>query len=314
MYHIFKVTNTLFNKFFIGYFDNNKKSLENIQLTTNLANDVKSLGKRFFKREILSSFPNITYTKNKYKSIINKEFFLQNVYNKNIYNKGLAIEFNGLYWHSDEFKDKNYHYDKLKMCQNKGIKLLNIWEDDWNFRQEIVKSIINKKLELISNKINAKECIIKEIDNKTSNLFLNNNHLQGTCSSSIKLGLYYKDELVSLMAFKRKISNKTQFELLRCCSKLNTNVIGGASKLFSYFINNYTYDKIISYVNCDISDGSLYKILGFKEIGHTGINYWWSDNINKFNETEDQIMKGNNFKKIYGTGNIRFEYINKLNN
>jgi hypothetical protein len=122
---------------------------------------------------------------------------------------------------------------------------------------------------------------------------------------------------------KRNIGKKTQFEMLRFCSKLNTNIIGGGSKLWKYFLDNYNFDKIISYANCDISNGNFYKELNFKEVGHTGVNYWWSDNINRLHrskfmkhklndktKTETETMNKKGFKKIYGTGNILFEWLN----
>jgi hypothetical protein len=171
--------------------------------------------------------------------------------------------------------------------------------------------------------------LIKEVKKDKIRKFLINNHLQGFVPSSIKLGLYYNDELVSLMTFgKRKISGKSYYELLRFCSKLNTSVIGGASRLFKNFLL-LGHKNIISYASCDISNGSLYKILGFNEIGHTGVNYWWSNNINKYHrsnfmkhklvkdgadliKTENEIMHEKGFYKIYGTGNLKYEYINKI--
>ena len=242
--------------------------------------------------------------------------------------KNLALEFNGLYWHNEKFKDKKYHYNKWKYCKDKNIHLITVWEDDWNFKKDIIKSIINNQLNL-SSKIYARKCLIKEVKKDKIRKFLINNHLQGFVPSSIKLGLYYNDELVSLMTFgKRKISGKSYYELLRFCSKLNTSVIGGASRLFKNFLL-LGHKNIISYASCDISNGSLYKILGFNEIGHTGVNYWWSNNINKYHrsnfmkyklvkdganfiKTENEIMHEKGFYKIYGTGNLKYEYINKI--
>jgi len=240
--------------------------------------------------------------------------------------KKLAIEFNGLYWHSDIFKDNKYHYNKWKLCKNNGVKLLSIWEDDWQYKKDIIKSIILCNLNLIKNKIYARRCIIKEV--KDSKKFLNLNHLQGWCNSTINLGLFYNGELVSLMTFNKINSHKKiQFELLRFCDKINTNIIGSASKLFKYFISHYNNDiEIIGYSNCDISCGDLYKQLGFKEIYHTRINYWWvkDKRYNKLlftkkilikqgfdpNKTVDEIMRERRYNKIWDTGKLFFKYIN----
>jgi hypothetical protein len=238
--------------------------------------------------------------------------------------KGLLIEFNGLYWHGDLIKDnKYYHYNKYKLSNDNNYKLFSIWEDDWNFKKDIVKSMLLNRINKTPTLLNARECEIKEVANTRK--FLNNNHLQGWCQSSVNLGLYYNDELVSLMTFgKRKISGNTQYELLRFCNKIYTNIRGAASKLFKHF-QQYYYkgENITSFASCDYSDGKLYNILGFKKIKHTGINYWWCDNSKKYhrsnfmkyklvkegfdkNKTENEIMRERGFYKIFNSGNLKY--------
>jgi very-short-patch-repair endonuclease len=238
--------------------------------------------------------------------------------------KKLAIEFNGLYWHSDKFKDKFYHLNKTVACNELGISLLHIWEDDWLNKKEIVKSIILNKIGLITNKIFARKCKIKVITNKESNLFLDNNHIQGGTNASTCISLYYNEEIVSVMTFgKRRLNNKDTFELIRFCNKINTNVIGGATKLFSYFLKNYKFENMISYSDKSLFDGGLYSKLGFKNDGDTSLNYYWTDlskkyhrfNFNKKkliklgydkNKTEDEIMKEIGYYKIWSCGQIRW--------
>ena len=183
----------------------------------------------------------------------------------------LAFEFNGLYWHNELYKSKYYHLNKTESCLENGIKLIHIWEDDWNYKQEIIKSMILNKLGKTPNKIFARKCEIKEIsDTKLVREFLDKNHIQGFVGTTIKLGLYYENELVSLLTLgkKRKFMNSKskegEYELLRFCNKLNTNVVGGSSKLFKYFIKNYTFTEITTYADRSHSQGNLYKILGFE--------------------------------------------------
>jgi len=148
----------------------------------------------------------------------------------------LGIEFNGLYWHSELYKEKDYHLNKTLECKKRNIKLLHIFEDDWDNKQHIIKSIILNKLNLIGEKIYARKCVVKEVNSKDTRSFLNNNHIQGFSKSSYKLGLYYNNDLVSLMTFGyRHTNSKKEFELIRFCNKINTNVIGAASKLFKFF-------------------------------------------------------------------------------
>ena len=241
-------------------------------------------------------------------------------------NKNIAIEFNGLYWHSNNRKDKKYHYNKWKECFDKNIQLIQIWEDDWIYKQDIVKSLIKSKLGCIENKIYARKCIIKEISFSITKQFLENNHLQGSVNSSINLGLYYNDELISVMTFGKSRFEKDCFELIRFCNKINTEVIGGFSKLLKYFIESYLNNmNLITYVSCDILDEDIYLKNGFKFIKHNGVDYWWykngtKENHIKFqkhklvkqgfdkNKTEDEIMKERKYYKIYGSGNLKFKY------
>jgi very-short-patch-repair endonuclease/predicted Zn-ribbon and HTH transcriptional regulator len=241
----------------------------------------------------------------------------------------LGIEVNGLYWHSNI--DKNYHINKTNKCIEKDIQLLHFWDSEVNTKFDIVTSIISNKLKLNQSKIFARNCQIKEISSKEAKEFLDKNHLQGYSNSSIKIGLFYYKELISVMTFGKPRFNKNyEYELLRFCNKLNTSVIGGASKLFSYFLKNYFQhgEKIVSYANIRISDGGLYHKLGFIEKEKTDPNYFYfksnriytryqcqksklpkllGDEFNS-NLTEKENMNNNDYKIVYDCGNYVFEY------
>lgn len=215
----------------------------------------------------------------------------------------LSIEFNGLYWHSELYKDQLYHISKTNQCNQKGIDLFHIWEDDWDYKKEIVKSIILNKVGKIS-KIYARNCQIKEIyDTKLVGEFLNKNHIQGSVGSKIKLGLFYGDELVSLMTFghlRRSLGKKRVedvYELIRYCNKINLSVVGGASKLFKYFIKTYRPKEIISYSDSSRYQGNLYLKLGFELNHKTNPNYYWIINgirNHRFNFRKDKLVKQGN--------------------
>jgi hypothetical protein len=149
------------------------------------------------------------------------------------------------------------------------------------FKKDIVKSRIKNILGLTGNKIYARKCEIREVKSSESKLFLNDNHIQGNVNSKIKLGLYYNDELVSLMTFGSLRKNLNQssidnvYELLRFCNKLNCSVIGGADKLLKHFIKEYNPKEIISYADRRWSQGDLYSNLGFTEITKNKPNYWY---------------------------------------
>jgi hypothetical protein len=246
----------------------------------------------------------------------------------------IGIEYNGLYWHSDVYKDNNYHLDKTKLANSKGYQLIHIFEDEWFYKEDIVKSIINNKLNIIDKKIYARNCEIREVTSKESSKFLKENHIQGKINSFIKLGLYYDNELVSLMTFGKlrkslgSDSKDCDFEMYRFCNKLNYSVVGGASKLFKYFIKNFNVNKIVSYSDNRYFDGSLYEKLGFIYNGETKPSYWYTKNINRYhrfkfrkdvlvkdgynpNKTEKEIMKERGYNRIYDCGNKKWVFINK---
>ena len=179
-------------------------------------------------------------------------------------NEKLGYEFNGIYWHSEIFKDKKYHIDKKNIIESKGIKLHNIWEDDWLYKNEIIKSRIINSLGG-SNRIHARKCRIEEILPSLERSFLNENHIQGYVSSKIKIGLFYENKLVALMSFGLRrgalgsLPKINEYEMLRFCNKLNTSIVGGASKILNHFLKKYLPDKIISYQDNSWSAGNLYK-------------------------------------------------------
>lgn len=187
----------------------------------------------------------------------------------------LGFEFNGLYWHSEEYKDNNYHLNKTLHFKEKGIRIIHIFEDDWNLKKDIIYSQIKNYLGLTETKIFARKCIIKEINNCKD--FLDINHIQGNVKSVIKLGLFYNDELISVMTFDNfEGRNKMEIDgwnLSRFCNKINCNVIGGASKLLNYFIKTYKPVRIISYADRSWSEGNLYYQLGFELVNETKPDY-----------------------------------------
>ena len=195
----------------------------------------------------------------------------------------IAIECNGIYWHSSEYKDRNYHYNKWLECKKHGIQLLTIWEDWVANKPQIVESVLLSKLGIYQNKIGARQCDIVEVDSKIARQFLDNNHIQGFVNASIYIGLVYGNALVGLMTFgkKRGVSGRKgivegEWELSRFCTVRSMQIVSGAQRLLTYFIRQYQPKRIISFSCNDISNGNLYIKLGFTE---ERINqaYWYID-------------------------------------
>jgi hypothetical protein len=242
----------------------------------------------------------------------------------------IAFEFNGLYWHSEIYKDKEYHQKKSKYLLSKGIKLYHIWEDDWVYKRNIVKSMISSILGK-SDKIFARKCHIKEVNQSEYKSFCNQNHLSGYCPASRIIGLYYDDNLVSLMSFSktRKLidskNSQYEYELIRSCSTLNKSVIGGVSKLISAF-KKIIGGTLVTY--CDVSfspDPNLtgYIKSGFELIKSTTPGYYWvvdGKRSNRLNWTKskltylgydssrtvDSIMNELGYYKVWDCGNHKF--------
>lgn len=243
--------------------------------------------------------------------------------------KNIAIECNGVYWHS--LKEHDYHYKKWKTCEEKGIQLLTIWEDWISLKPEIIKSLVLSKLGIYKERYGARECDIREVPVSEARDFLIKNHIQGVCNSKIKLGLYKNDRLLCLMTFGKArnaiMSNKNEkgWELLRFCTERGVQVIGGATKLLDYFIEQNHPDKIITFASHDISNGKLYENLKFQK-GHESISSYWYINKNTLQRfhrssftkknlvkqgydpslTEEQIMMSTDYLKIYDSGLTKY--------
>ena len=251
--------------------------------------------------------------------------------------KKLAIECNGIRWHSTRIGNKSYkyHQNKYLKCMELGIQLITFWEDQITYKYDIIESIIKSKLGIIDNVIFARKCVVKEIDKSLCSNFLNENHIQGEDKSLIKLGLFYNNALISVMTFNKgykcsgsKIKSNNEWDLNRFCTLTDTRVVGGASKLLNHFIKMILPNSIVSYACLDISDGNLYKKLGFDEV-NTSIGYWYVDSktYKRYhrstftkaklikegydpNMTENEIMMMKNYYKIYDCG--RKKYVLKL--
>ena len=234
----------------------------------------------------------------------------------------LGFEFNGLYWHSEKFANKSYHIDKTQFFSKKGIRIIHIWEDDWTLKRSILESQIKNWMGITDRKIPARKCLVKEIG-KESVDFLNKNHIQGSDKSGLKLGLFYGEELVSVMTFDhfegRRRMEESGWNLSRFCNLTVTNVVGGASKLLSYFTSKYKPSRIVSYADRDWSSGGLYNKLGFKLVSESRPDYKYivegtrvhKSNFKKsklkYTETEKEYVKKRGIEKVWDCGKMKFE-------
>ena len=252
----------------------------------------------------------------------------------------VGFEFNGIYFHSEFYKDKNYHQEKALLAIKKGISLVQVWEDDWFSKREIIQDLIKSKIGLFDIRIGARNCQIKEIDSNMARDFIDNNHLQQYVNSSVKIGLFYNDELLSVVTFgklrnfMKSKGKEGEYELYRFCTKRGYQIIGGFQKMLNYFLKTYDPKKIITYASLDISTGDIYKNAGFKYVKTTSVGYYWvnesAENQSQFhcrkhrfnfkksdlvkmgfdiNKSETEIMYENHYFKCFDSGNFLFELI-----
>jgi len=281
-----------------------------------------------FLGEFLVSI-NVPYERNNRKILQGKEidFFLSH--------KNIAIEVDGLYYHSTKFiKRSDYHLAKTNMCKQQGISLIHVFGDEILFNIKSLKNRLRSVLGKNKHTVYGRKCEVYPITSAVKSKFLKKYHIQGDCNSSINLGLFYKKRLLSVMTFgKKRVSTghkgiDGEFELYRFCSIYNFNILGGASKLLSYFEKYYQPTEIISF--CDLRYTStlkrnLYESLGMKLCKQTLPNYWivrgnkrehrfsyrksvLHKKLSLFDPllSETQNLEQNNIFKIYDCGNLLY--------
>lgn len=241
--------------------------------------------------------------------------------------KGVGIEYCGEYWHCDLNKTRTYHYNKYKMAKERNIRLLQFFESEWLYKQDICKSIIKSALDIFDFKLYARNTEFRFIDSNVYNKFCNENHIHGSRNASIRGGLFYNNELVSIMGF-----NKTG-EMVRYCTLLNMQIVGGLSKLFKNLLSVLP-DTLYTFADLRFYEGSSYEQLGFIFDYKTPVNYWYFDKKNgllksrlkyqkhklptlleKFDEnlSEYENMLNNNFLRIYDCGSYKYIYRQNTN-
>lgn len=235
----------------------------------------------------------------------------------------VGIEFNGLYWHSEKFKGRNFHKDKFELAKNKGVRLLQVWEDDWDNKQDVVKSHIKHVLGVSSQRVFARNTFVKVIEKFDASRFLDSYHIQGFVGSSVYLGLFDKlsNKLVAVAAF---VKNKNDYTLTRYATSVH--VVGGHSKLVKYFDNNFEFERLVTFADLSFSDGGLYENTGWNVDGFVPPDYSYVIGNKRFHKfgfrlskfkndpflifedglSERELAELNGFDRVWDSGKIRF--------
>jgi hypothetical protein len=254
----------------------------------------------------------------------------------------LCIEYNGLYYHTENFgRDYKYHLDKTLACNNAGYSLIHIFEDEWQLKKTIVESKLRHILRKSNGiSIGARKCIIKEISSKTKSDFLNEYHIQGNDKSNILIGAFYDELLIGVITFNNKRNmtsdlKEGEFELTRFATNSDYIISGLCSKMVKYFIKKYNPKKIISFADrrwtLDALD-NMYTKIGFKLANVVKPSYtYYSSKVNKhkrfhkygfgkknlailhpyldMNKSETELMTELGYSKIWDCGLFKYEMV-----
>jgi len=217
----------------------------------------------------------------------------------------IGIELNGIYWHSELCRPNDYHTNKLDLCLSKNIPLIQIWEDEFYSKPEIIKSMLLSVLNKLPNEINVNDCTIKEINLIDYQTFLNNNYLGEPIDSSIRLGLFNNQQLISIIGLNEL--KPQEFKLECFVNLLDTNIINGLNVLLSYFEKTFEPKSIITFIKADFPIYSdLFINNGFILINKTAPNYYEILNDQRIYLTEQGDYR------IYDSGN--FTYLKTIKN
>lgn len=228
------------------------------------------------------------------------------------------VDVDGLLYHSTMFKKgkDNYHFDKYKEYKKYGLTILQFRQDELYEKHEIIRSIIENKAGKSKYKVFARNTELRKVSKIDCESFLKSNHLMGISKGTSNIGLYYNDELVSLMTFQKHTKNNS-IEIARFCNKLDYSIVGGFTKLLNYIQKNYTYSHIESFVDLRYGNGLSLEKLGFV-LDSVEVGWKWTDGIRTFNRlqcranmderrlSEEQYAKELNWYKIYDAGQAKF--------
>lgn len=203
----------------------------------------------------------------------------------------VAIEFDGLYWHSTDKRAKLYHLNKTNECKNKGINLIHIFEDEWLFHKNTVKANLQRLLSVSSTTVNANDCVIKTVSQKEAKAFISENSIEAYHPSTNRYGLYYNDELVMLLGIKKET-------ITNYAIKNGYSVTDGLQRLINQILTMHNLPSLNVYVDKKWNNSSEFTSIGFKHIEDVKPTFYY------INSKRRTLHKPNNDKtyKIYDCG------------
>jgi len=243
--------------------------------------------------------------------------------------KKLAIEYNGLYWHSvSNIPDRNYHEIKRKSVEAAGHKFFMIFEDEWKNRRQIVEGMLRHRLGVPGEVLDARKLQIKELDNMTAAAFFEMSHLEGHVRCFSCFGLVDESgRVVAAMSLRKPFhASKAilSLEVARSACLPGITIRGWIGRLTSVSLKkakSLGFQSIISYVDARVGDGKSYLTAGWRlESSPKGARFWWTDYGHRYNRfkykadkirnlSQEEVAKESGVVEIWGCGN----YLMKIN-
>lgn len=239
----------------------------------------------------------------------------------------LAIEVNGVYWHSESAgKGRKYHAEKLRLCNEAGITLIQVWQDQWRYSRPVVESMLRHAVGMSHEKVYARNTRVVTVTHDEAVVFLDQYHIQGGAKGSYYIGLKHDDTLVAVAVVAR--SGRT-LTLHRYATSVN--VVGGHGKIVKWVERNVPdWDKMVTFADLEVSSGELYEKTGWVNDGLLEPDYKYlvgdrryhkfNYRIKRFREdpkllweeglSESQLAALNGISRVWDSGKIRYVYLN----
>jgi Zn finger protein HypA/HybF involved in hydrogenase expression len=249
----------------------------------------------------------------------NRQFISPKEIDVLVADRGFALEYEGLFWHSEENgKSPKSHLHKTRECEKRGVPLFRVYADQWRAKRSIVESMIRHRLGAVRTRVHARKCSVVEVASRIAAEFMNESHLYGHTVHRYALGLSYEGKIVCVVTLRvpRQSTHRAQslVEIARFASARDTIVTGGFQRLLPRAIEwakRCGFKGMISYADLDTGHGNVYLLAGFDAIGETGPSYWYTNGVDRFDrfkyraragKTEREIAKEGRVYRIYGAG------------
>lgn len=239
----------------------------------------------------------------------------------------IAIEFNGAHWHADDQQRKNTALTKYQTLQAQGVRLISIFDFEWQRRRNAVENILEAAIGQQAA-VGGRQVSVKPITAAESRVFMDQWHISGFVAGQAYLGLFHKNALIGAATFGKSRFEADTAELLRYAT--SCHVIGGLPKIIKAGHRSLEFEKLVSYCDLRFGTGKSYAKAGFTLVAVTPPDYWWFKKNLHFSRyqtqkhklekhvefaafysdrlTEREICEAAGFRKITGVGHQKWEW------